>query len=363
MKFKFNCKTKIYVVSYGFLLKLTVLFTSCNDHTDTIKPLFITERVPFDSDDPAIWINLKNPAQSLVIGTDKGDENGMGGLYVFDLQGRMIEEKCVRNLHRPNNVDVAYGFKFLGSNIDIAACTERNKNRIRIFRLPEMVPIDGGGIEVFQGEQDRSPMGIALYKDSKTSEIFAIVSRKSGPKEGYLAQYLLSEGREGYASGVLVRKFGKFEGNKEIEAIAVDNELGYVYYSDEGLGIRKYYAHPDSGNQELAVFAKSDVKEDHEGISIYKTDQSTGYILLSDQQTDEFNIYPREGAYNEPHVHKLIKKVKLETSESDGNEVVSNSILPHFPNGLFVAMSTDGTFHYYSWNQISRGILKSNINK
>jgi len=339
------------------------MFISCKNQNDAIEPLFITEKVPFDSDDPAIWINYENPSMSFVIGTDKGGEDGIGGLYVFDLQGRMIEEKCIKNLHRPNNVDVAYGFNYSGSKIDIAVCTERNKNKIRIFKLPEMTPIDAGGIEVFQGEQDRSPMGIALYKDSVNNKVYAIISRKSGPKVGYLAQYLLSENTNGNVVGVLVRKFGKFEGNKEIEAVAVDNELGYVYYSDEGFGVRKYFAHPDSGNHELAVFAKSDVKEDHEGISIYKIDQSTGYILLSDQQSDQFNVYPREGEKNNPHAHNLIKKVKVKATESDGSEVISYSIMPHFPDGLFVAMSTDGTFHYYSWNQISGGELKSKNEK
>ncbi len=44
--------------------------------------------------------------------------------------------------------------------------------------------------------------------------------------------------------GTLVRKFGLFSGKKEIESIAVDDALGYVYYSDEGYGVRKYYADP-----------------------------------------------------------------------------------------------------------------------
>ena len=59
---------------------------------------------------------------------------------------------------------------------------------------------------------------------------------------------------------------------KEIEAIAVDNELGYVYYSDEQAGVRKYYADPEMGNEQLASFTKR-CKRDHEGIAIYKKDE------------------------------------------------------------------------------------------
>jgi 3-phytase len=36
-------------------------------------------------------------------------------------------------------------------------------------------------------------MGISLYKQPITNNIFAIVGRKSGPKDGYLWQYLLED--------------------------------------------------------------------------------------------------------------------------------------------------------------------------
>ena len=36
----------------------------------------------------------------------------------------------------------------------------------------------------------------------------------------------------------------------------------------------------------------------------------------------------------------------------DGSEVTAEA-LPGFPGGLFVAMSTDRTFHYYAWDDIA----------
>ncbi|MGO1245706.1 MAG: hypothetical protein ACTMH4_16620 [Sphingobacterium sp.] len=58
-----------------------------------------------------------------------------------------------------------------------------------------------------------------------------------------------------------MREFGNFNGGNELKAIAIDNELGYIYYSDEGLGIHNYYADPSKGNQELAIFGQKDFKE------------------------------------------------------------------------------------------------------
>ncbi|MEO5891433.1 MAG: phytase [Ferruginibacter sp.] len=317
--------------------------------SSSVKPLIVTEKVVEDSDDPAIWIDPVNKANSIIIGTDKSSANG--GLYVFTLNGKIDRKRSVTGLKRMNNVDVAYGLKWGDSAIDLAVATERDRNMIRIFRLPEMKAIDNGGIEVFSGETQRSPMGIALYTRPSDKAVYAIVGRKDGPADNYLAQYLLTYNGDTVAAK-LVRKFGKFSGKKEIESIAVDNELGYVYYSDEQFGIRKYYADPNMGNNELAVFGQGEYKEDNEGISIYKFTNGTGYILVSDQSANRFNIYPREGDATNPQLHKKIAAVPLGTNQSDGSDVTSGS-LPGFEGGLFVAMSTDTTFQLYRWKDIA----------
>ena len=318
-----------------------------------VKPAVVTELVQYDTDDPAIWVNPKDSSASLVLGTDKEAD---GALYVFDLNSKIIHDKVVKGLQRPNNVDVEYGLMLQGKSTDIAVVTERLTHKLRIYSLPDMRAIDNGGIEVFAGDTAmdyRALMGIGLYKN-KAGQIFAIVGRKNGPADGtYLWQYLL-EDSSGTVRARLVRKFGKFSGKKEIEAIAIDDALGYVYYSDEGFGVRKYYADPANGNEELAVFGETGFTMDQEGISIYAATDSTGYILVSDQQSNRFYIYPREGERNNKHHHTLIKKVHLSTLESDGSEVVSVPLNNVFTKGLFIAMSTDKCFHYYKWEDIMK---------
>ena len=321
------------------------------DNNEPLKPAVVTEQVFDDSDDPAIWISAIDPDSSLIIGTDKHNTNG--GIYVFDLKGHIDRQRSITGLQRMNNVDVAYGLLLNGVKTDIAVATERGRNRIRVFSLPAMKEIDGGGIEVFTGQQQRDPMGIALYTRPSDSAIYAIVGRKSGPAEGYLEQYLLKDNGHGQVTGALVRSFGKYSGKKEIESIAVDNELGYVYYSDEQVGVRKYYADPEKGNEELALFGQDEFLEDNEGISIYKLADGTGYILVSDQAANRFNIYPREGADGNPHLHKRVASLPFSTQQSDGSDVTSVS-LPGFDGGLFVAMSTDKTFQYYHWEDIAK---------
>lgn len=321
---------------------------------DALKPVVITQPTPHDTDDPAIWINPVDSSQSLILGTDKDSD---GGLYAYDLEGNIVNK--VVNVSRPNNVDIAYNLRLGDTLTDVAVLTEREKNRIRIFRLPDLQAIDGGGIPVFEGEtgeDETAPMGIALYTRPTDTAIFAIVGRKSGPQVDYLWQYRLNGG-DGTVKATLVRKFGQYSGEKEIEAIAVDNELGYVYCSDEGVGVRKYVADPDAGNnEELALFAQGEVKDDHEGIALYKSSDSTGYILISNQQANTFVVYPREGEEGNPHQHSLLAEVPVSTVECDGADVTAVNLAPNFSNGLFVAMSNGMVFHYYDWQDFQNWI-------
>jgi 3-phytase len=317
-----------------------------------IAPVLVTEPVTKDSDDPAIWLHPDDLSQSLILGTDK-----VGSIFVFDLDGKIIPEKTVTGMGRINNIDIAYGVALGGDTIAIAVATDRNANLIRAFRLPDMAPIDNGGIEAFEGEPPelRRPMGLALYTRPTDGALYAIVSRKTGPDGGYLWQYRIEDDGTGNLRFTKVRELGSFAGTKEIEAIAIDQELGYVYYSEEDVGIHKYLADPDApdANVELALFGTDGFAEDREGISIYKVNDGTGYILVSDQQANAFRIFRREGEPGDPHDHRELKVVFVSTNESDGSEVTNAALDDRFPSGLFVAMSDNRTFHYYSWDDIA----------
>lgn len=352
-------KTSLWAIPF-----ISVFFFSCSEKREdiprgipyaTVNPRVITDTTKWDTDDPAIWINPDDPAKSLILGTDKNKD---GALYAFGLDGKIV--KVCNGLERPNNVDVANGFPFNGETIGIAVVTERMKQRVRVFSLPGLEPIDEGNLTVFDGDIQRAPMGVALYKRPKDNAFFVFVSGKSGPEDGYIGQYRLEDGGQGNVKLALVRQFGKFSGRKEIESIAVDSELGYVYYSDETAGVRKYHADPDAtgANTELALFATKGFAGDHEGISIYNTGNGKGYILVSDQQANRFWIYSREGWRGNPNEHRLLKIIKVAALESDGSDITSFS-LPGFPSGLFVAMSNRKTFHYYDWKDIAGKNLKS----
>lgn len=317
-------------------------------HEDAVKPIVVTQSVKYDTDDPAIWVNSEDASKSLIIGTDKNED---GALYVFDLEGKIVEDKVVRGLKRPNNVDLEHDFVLGNDTIDIAVTGERLTHNLRVFSVPDMKSIDGGGIPMFVGETEaeyRDLMGVALYKRPSDGAVFVIMGRKAGPTDGtYLWQYLLEGTEAGVVKATLVRKFGQYSGQFEIEAIAVDDELGYIYYSDEGVGVRKYHADPEKGNQELALFGTEGFAQDHEGISIFDSGDGRGLILVSDQQRNAFHIFPRQGTDLDPHDHQKLKMVYVSTNESDGSEISNVNFNATFSKGIFVAMSDDKTFQYY----------------
>jgi 3-phytase len=327
-----------------------------------VKPALATEPVSDDPDDPAIWVNPRDPAQSLIIATNKVAAP-RGALYVYGLDGKI--RQVIDKLDRPNNVDVDYGLMLGGRRVDIAVTTERMQRRLRVFRiLPEGKLEDVSspeGLRVFEGceGEQAAPMGIALYKRPRDGAIFAIVSRKEGPREGYLWQYRLMDDGQGRVRAQKVREFGRFSGTKEIEAVAVDDELGYVYYADEGDGIHKYHADPDhpGAARELAHFGREGFQGDREGIAIYRLAGGRGYIVCTDQLpgNTKYHVYRREGAPGRPHDHsELLKVFYGGADETDGIEITSTRLGPRFPNGLMVAMNSGPkNFLIYRWEDIA----------
>lgn len=329
----------------------------------TIRSTIATQAVGSDADDPAIWVHPRDPARSLILGTNKSAAPD-GALVVYGLDGRI--RQTIAGIDRPNNVDVEYGLPLAGERIDIAVLTERLQHRLRVFRIAA----DGsgltdlsssGGLPVFTGESGEraAPMGIGLYRRPRDGAVFAIVSRKEGPREGYLWEYRLEDDGQGRVRATKVRAFGRFSGAGEIEAVAVDDALGYVYYADEQEGLHKWRADPDhpEADRELAVFGRDGFRGDREGIALYTRADGTGYLIATDQLpgSSEYHLYRREGEPGRPHDHsRLLKVVQGGADETDGIDVTSAPLGVRFPHGLLAAMNSRGrNFLLFDWDGVA----------
>ena len=339
-----------------------------------IQPARVTAPVGNDPDDPAIWLNTADPAKSLILGTNKAAAPD-GALVVFNLDGTV--RQTIRPLDRPNNVDVEYGFSLGGRSADIAVVTERLQHRLRVYRIPsgggalEDISADGGVPVLADQAGDASePMGIALYRRPRDGAVFAIVSPKSGGATDYLWQYRLTDEGSGRVTATLVRRFGNFSRRGptpgeigEIEAVMVDDELGYVYYADERFGIHKWQADPDhpEAARELGVFGTSGYKLDREGLAVYAGSRGTGYLVSTDQIPGGsiLRLYRREGTATKPHDHQaVVGVIPTSSDETDGIEIISRP-LPGFPDGLLVMMNSGPkNFLLYDWREIAAQITR-----
>jgi 3-phytase len=327
-----------------------------------ITPLRETDPLPKDPDDPAVWINRRDPSKSLVLGTMKVGAPD-GALAVFGLDGKL--RQLLKGPDRPNNVDVEYGIDLDGTPTDIAVLTERFGRRLRVYAIARdgsaLRDISAGKMPILDGvlDDEGAPMGIGLYRRPKDGAVFAIVAPKAGPKQNYLWQYRLADDGTGRVKATFVRRFGNFRGVGEIEAVAVDDELGYVYYADEAAGIHKWLADPDApgANRELALFGTKGYEQDREGIGIYTLPDGKGYIVCVDQLPGEsvFHVYRREGEPGRPHDHsRVLVSFKGGADGTDGIDVTSSSLGPGFPDGMMIAMnSARRNFLMFRWRDVA----------
>jgi 3-phytase len=322
-----------------------------------IKPVAETEPVSKDSDDPAIWVHPTDPERSIIIGTDKDQD---GGLYVYNLDGKTVQH--VSGLARPNNVDVEYGFKLGGRTIDIAVATERLKRRLKVYEINRetgQLTDVSGDTEVFKGEEGEggAPMGISLYRH-ESGTVDAIVSPKTGPLDGYLGQFRLTANEAGKVDVKPIRRFGRFSGSGEIEAIVVDDSANRVIYGDEDFGIRIYAANPDTpdANRELAVIGLTGYAGDREGLAVYPHTDGSGWIISSNQLEEgqtEFKVYDRKA----PHTLRAVFKGGADAT--DGLDVTNAALGRKFPAGFLVAMNSRGkNFMIYKWEDLGRALAK-----
>jgi 3-phytase len=312
-----------------------------------------TEPVPSQgdaADDPAIWIHPGDPALSLVLGTDK-----KGGLNVFDLDGKRLQ--IVSNGVRPNNVDVLYDVPLSAGTIDLAIAGTRSKAKpgVAIWRIDpktrqlfELGPVPA--FPVFGGGE---PYGSCVYHSPRDRRFYFFVTSKEGDVE----QYRLDPSGMDAIRGTLVRKLHV---GQIIEGCVADFDLGWLYVSEETVGIWKYGAEPDSGSTRTltARIGEHGLKPDVEGLTIYYATGTKGYLIASSQGASTFKVYEREGANTFVQTIDPGGDARLDVGESDGIDVTNVAMSSRFPRGLFVCQ--DGrqregrqNFKLFAWEDIA----------
>ncbi|WP_292854019.1 phytase [Nostoc sp. NMS8] len=308
-----------------------------------------------DADDPAIYVNATNAADSLVLTSVKN-----AGLRVYDLSGNLLQTVNPGGI-RYNNIDLQYGFKLGNQSIDIAVASDRQNDKLAIFKINPNPTTPGQYLEnitdsnigtIFQtspfeppySPSTRSSYGLTLYRSPITNDYYVFTSRR---QTGDIAQFKLIDKGNGQIGAELVREFtipsptaaGR---SPQTEGMVVDQETGFLYIAQEDVGIWKFQAEPDGGTtgkliDRVRFEGGSHLTDDAEGLTIYYGKNGTGYLLASSQGDSTFVAYTREGNNEYVGNFAIGNNGSIDSvQESDGADVINVPLGPSFPFGLFV---------------------------
>jgi myo-inositol-hexaphosphate 3-phosphohydrolase len=265
------------------------------------------------------------------------------------LDGAVVQSVAPDEI-RYNNVDVAYGVKVAGKKIDIAVATDRKNDTLAVFSIDPVTRqltdiTDSSAPLIFtpagqESDGTTTAYGIALYA-APNCRTYAFVNQR---ERGTVAQLeLVTNGDKiGWKK---VRSFtlptpadGEPE-DAQCEGMVVDQQLGWLYIGQEGVGIWKTRVEPSTGYKARLIHTvDSDYLEaDVEGLTIYYGAGSRGYLLCSSQGDSTFAVFERTAKNRYLGQFQITGSEGVDGSQDcDGASVISLPMGPRFPKGLLV---------------------------
>jgi 3-phytase len=292
------------------------------------------------ADDPAIWIDARNTARSLIVATDK-----KAGLYVYGLDGKVRSQTAAG---RVNNVDL----RQVGDRVIVAA-SDRNDAANGRIALYELVPASGalkplGVLPAGPGEA----YGICLWQPPRGALNAFVVM-----KDGSINQIELGLGRS--PSAAIVRRMKLAT---QSEGCVADDRTGVLYVAEEDVGIWRFGARKTASVTPVPV-AKVDGQRlfaDVEGLAIAASGARGGYLVASSQGDNAYVLYRLPDLGYAGRFRIVASRTIGGTSETDGIEVTT-ARLPGFPGGLFIAQDGDNApaaqnFKLVPWASVKRAL-------
>ncbi len=291
------------------------------------------------ADDPAIWVNPEDPAQSLIIGTDK-----QAGLYVYGLDGTV---RAFAEAGRVNNVDLVSGISFGGEEAIIVAASDRNDMataHVALYRLntdPITLELIG---RVPAGPGEGYGLCMARMGDGN---LHAFVNTKAG------AIYDVEIGLEGEMTSRLVQTMNV---PSQPEGCVVDTQTDSLYVGEEAAGIWRF----DMGTGEGELVVRADgaqIVPDVEGIAIARGYGEEGYLVASSQGDSAFAVYTLSDYRYVGRFYIADGDVTDGVTETDGIAISRANLGLAFPDGLMVVqdgMTPAGTqnFKLIDWRRV-----------
>ncbi|MEE2690214.1 MAG: phytase [Pseudomonadota bacterium] len=296
------------------------------------------------ADDPAVWLDHAAPEQSLILGTDKN-----AGLYLYDLKGAVVQFLPAGEL---NNVDLRQNVSLGGWSGDIAAATNRSDDTVTLFALENRQASVSGAFPSPLEE----PYGLCMGRAGDETLVF--VTYKTGD---VVAFRLIAPGAG--------EEIARLKLASQLEGCVFDDDAGVLYIGEEDRGIWKAdFAGDRLSNPRLVdeVGKASGLKDDVEGLALYRIDAVRGYLVASSQGNNSYAVYEREGDNRFVGRFRIGPGAAIDgAEETDGIEAVAVPLGPDFPMGALIAQ--DGfndpkgsaqNFKIVDWREIEKALAR-----
>lgn len=292
------------------------------------------------ADDPAIWRNPRDPARSLIVGTDK-----KAGLYVYGLDGT---KRSSFPAGRVNNVDL----RQIGDRVIVVA-SDRNDvstGKLAVFELDTaaavlkplgVLPVGPGeGYGLCLGQ----PRGDAL-------DAFLVM------KAGEIVQVELGFGTTPGAAVVRRMKLAT-----QSEGCVVDDRTATLYVGEETVGVWRFGSKKTDAVEPVAV-AKVDgtrLVTDVEGIALAAEGARGGYLVVSSQGDNAYALWRLPDLKYAGRFRVAPNGAINGTQETDGIEL-STASFPGYRGGVFIAQDGNNlpaaqNFKLVRWADVKRAL-------
>ncbi|HYI42154.1 MAG TPA: phytase, partial [Sphingomicrobium sp.] len=293
---------------------------------------------------PAIWRNAADPAQSLIVATDK-----KAGLYVYGLDGKVRSFEPSGLL---NNVDLLD----LGDRGILVAASDRNDiaaAKIRLYRLDpasaRLAPL--GAVPGGAGEG----YGICLARGPEgTIDVFSVL------KQGMIEHVRVTLSGSA-VSGSTLRRLSV---PSQPEGCVVDERTSTLFVGEELVGIWKFDSRADRpviGT--LVARVGPHLVADVEGLALAPEGDGGGLLVASSQGDNAYALF-RLPAMEPAGRFRIAAGSFGSTEETDGIALALGDFGPEYAGGLFVAQDGDNApaaqnFKLVSWADVLEAVQRS----
>lgn len=292
------------------------------------------------ADDPAVWRNPVDPAQSLIVGTDKE-----WGLNVYDLSGTL---RASAPAGLVNNVDLRADVLIRNVPGVLVAGSDRTedpKGRIALYAL-ETAPVGLRHLAHVPVESDGTGdvYGFCLWRRA-ADDVHAFIPFNNGDVRQYAIDLSGPAPRARFIRSIKLAS--------QTEGCVVDDRTGTLYVGEEQRGVWRIDAAPER-KAAPKLFARVDgvrLIPDIEGLAIVPRGVRGGYLLVSSQAD---NPAPGSGRPGNAYVAfdletgRYVRRFGITgsgdvdgTSDTDGLEFAAGNFGAPFEDGILVVQDGD----------------------